>query len=281
MNLYDLMMKRRSVRNFDDKDIPEEIIKKLLDVVTHAPSGGNIQPISVIVVQDAEARKELAKMVGDQPWVRNAPLSMIFCIDFHRIKKWASMFDTEYEGEKASLSFLIAYADLMCAAQNVVILAESHGLGSVYIGTILDVIDEARKYFSMPKLVLPMMVLSVGYPKTMPKNIPKIKREIIAHREKYQVLSDEQIKQAFEDKYGSFDDNLQRHFHKIYVEAQEAEKQEKPEWANPEKIKKRIKKLNIKNNAQFLFKFRYPSKLMIRMNKSLSAAFKNAGFDLF
>jgi nitroreductase len=281
MNLYDLMMKRRSARNFEDKEIPEEITKQLLDVVTNAPSGGNIQPISVIVVQDADARKELARMVGDQPWVRNAPLSMIFCIDFHRIKKWASMFDTDYEGEKASLSFLIAYADLMCSAQNVVILAENHGLGSVYIGTILDVIDQARAYFSMPKLVLPMMVLSVGYPKTIPMNIPKLKREVIAHKEKYQMMSDEEIKQAFEDKYGSFDDNLKRHFHKIYVEAQEAEKQEKPEWADPEKIKERIKKLNIKNNAQFLFKFRYPSKLMIRMNRSLFSSFKNAGFDLF
>jgi nitroreductase len=281
MNLYDLMMKRRSVRNFEDKEIPAKVLQELLDVVTNAPSGGNIQPISVIVVQDADARKELAKMVGDQPWVRNAPLSMIFCIDFHRIKRWASMFDTDYEGEKASLSFLIAYADLMCSAQNVVILAESHGLGSVYIGTILDVIDQARAYFSMPKLVLPMMVLSVGYPKTIPKNIPKLKQEVIAHKEKYQMMSDEEIKQAFEDKYGSFDDNLGRHFHKIYVEAQEAEIQEKPEWANPEKIKERIKKLNIKNNAQFLFKFRYPSKLMIRMNRSLFSSFKNAGFDLF
>ena len=281
MNLYDLMMKRRSVRNFEDKEIPKKVLQELMDVVTNAPSGGNIQPISVILVQDADARKELAKMVGDQPWVRNAPLSMIFCIDFFRIKKWASMFDVDYEGEKASLSFLIAYADLMCSAQNVVILAEGHGLGSVYIGTILDVIEEARKYFTIPKYVLPIMVLSLGYPKTIPKNIPKLKPEIITHREKYQMMSDAEIKKAFEDKYGSFDENLERHFHKIYVEAQEAEKQEKPEWADPEKIKERIKKLNIKNNAQFLFKFRYPSKLMIRMNRSLIRSLKNAGFDFF
>jgi len=220
-------------------------------------------------------------MVGKQPWVRNAPLSMIFCIDFYRIKKWASMFETEFKGEKALLPFLIAYADLMCSAQNIVILAQVHGLGSVYIGTILDVIDRARKYFAIPKYVLPMMVLSIGYPKTVPKNIPKLKREVIAHREKYQMMGDDEIKQAFEDKYGSFEDNLERHFHKIYVEALEAEKQEKPEWADPEKIKQRMKKQNIKNNAQFLFKFRYPSNLMIRMNQNLSRSFKNAGFDLF
>ena len=281
MNVYDLMMKRRSVRNFEDKNIPENLIEELLDAANNAPSGGNIQPVSIILVQKPEARAKLAKMVGDQPWVRNAPLSVIFCIDFFRIKTWASMFDTDYRGEKALLSFLIAYADLMCSAQNVVILAESQGLGSVYIGTILDVIDKAREYFSIPDLVLPMMVLSIGYPKTIPKNIPKLKREIIAHRETYRTMSDDEIKRAFEEKYGSFDDNLKKHFEKIYVEALEAEKQEKPEWADPEKVKARLRKLGIKSNAEFMFKFRYPSKMMIRMNRSLVQAFKNAGFDFF
>lgn len=281
MNLYDLMMKRRSARNFKDQEIPEHIIEELLDAANNAPSGGNIQPISIILVREAERRKELAEMVGDQPWVKNAPLSMIFCIDFFRIKKWASMFETDFKGEKALSHFLIAYADLMCSAQNVVILAEDYGLGSVYIGTILDAIDKARKYFTIPEYVLPLMVLSIGYPKSVPKNVPKLKKDVIAHREKYRELSDDEIKMAFEDKYGSFDDNLERYFQRIYVEAVEADKQGKPEWADPEWIKKEMKKLNIKNTAQFLFKFRYPSEEMVKMNENLIGAFKNAGFDFF
>jgi len=281
MNLYDLIMKRRSTRNFKDQEIPEHIIEQLVDVANNAPSGGNIQPLSVILVRESDARKELAKMVEDQPWVRNAPLSMIFCIDFFRIKRWASIFDTDFKGEKAFLPFLIAYADLMCAAQNVVILAQGHGLGSVYIGTILDVIDKARQYFAIPKYVLPMMVLSIGYPKSVPKNIPKLKRDVIAHREKYRELSDNEIKIAFEDKYGNFEDNVENYLHRTYVEAVEAEKQQKPEWADIESIKKEMKKLNIRNNAQFLFKLRYPSDEMIKLNESLIRAFKNAGFDFF
>jgi nitroreductase len=281
MNLYDLIMKRRSTRNFKEQRIPENIIQQLLDAANNAPSGGNIQPLSVILVQKPDARKELAEMVGDQPWVKNAPLSMIFCIDFHRIKKWTSMFETDFKGENAFSHFLIAYADLMCAAQNVVILAQGHGLGSVYIGTILDVIDRARKYFAIPKYVLPMMVLSIGYPKSIPKSVPKLKRDVIAHREKYKELSDDEIKKAFEDKYGNFEENVERYLHRIYIEAVEAEKQQKPEWADMESIKKEMKKLNIKNNAQFLFKLRYPSEEMIKMNEDLIRAFKNAGFDFF
>ncbi len=281
MNLYDLIMKRRSVRNYKDQEIPENIVNELLDAANNAPSGGNIQPISVIVVQKAERRAMLSEMVGNQPWVKNAPLSFIFCIDFWRIGKWAEMCDAEFKGENALPHFLIAYADLMCAAQSVVILAESHGLGSVYIGTILEAIDQAREYFIIPKLVLPLMVLSVGYPKSIPKNIPKLKRDVITHRERYHELSEDEIKKAFEDKYGDFEDNVEKYLERIYIEATEANKQEKPDWADPDSVKKELAKLNIRNTAQFLFRYKYPADEMVKLNKALINAFKNAGFEFF
>jgi len=279
MNVYDLMMERRSVRNFDDRAIPEDVVNKLLDSVVMAPTGGNIQPISVIVVKEEDRRKELAKLVGGQPWVRKAPLSMIFCIDFLRIKKWASMSETEFKGEKAFSTFLIAFADLMCAAHNVVILAESFGLGSVYIGTILRAIDPAREYFSIPEYVLPMMVLSLGYPKTVPSGIPKLKREDIVHNEKYQDRSDEEIKNAFENKYGTFEKNLDKYFQRAFIEAVEADENFGTKWR--ESVKKQIDKLGIKNSAQFLFNFRYPGDMMIEFNKNLFKSFKSAGFDFY
>jgi hypothetical protein len=126
-----------------------------------------------------------------------------------------------------------------------------------------------------------MMVLSLGYPKSVPKSVPKLKRDVITHMEKYRELSDDDIKRAFEDKYGNFEDNVERYLHRTYIEAVEAEKQQTPEWADIELIKKEMKKLNITNNAQFLFKFRYPSEEMIKMNESLICAFKNGGFDFF
>jgi nitroreductase len=281
MDLYDLMMKRRSVRNFKVEPISEEVINELLDAANNAPTGGNIQPISIIVVQDPKARADLAEMVGGQPWVKNAPLSMLFCIDFHRLNRWASMCDTDFKGERAFTHFLISYADLMCAAQNVVIMAEGHGLGSVYIGTILQVIDPARDYFSIPEGVLPTMLLSIGYPKSVPKHIPKLSRDVIVHTEKYKDAADDEIKAAFEDKYGSFEDNVNKYFERIFAEATEAEKQDNPEWADPELVKKRMNELNIRNTAQFLLKFRYPSDEMIDGNKHLADSFKKAGFDFF
>ncbi|MFX1411424.1 MAG: nitroreductase family protein [Promethearchaeota archaeon] len=279
MNFYDIMMKRRSIRYFKDQKISEQIINDLLDAANNAPSGGNIQPISIILIKEAEGKIKLAQMVGAQPWVKNAPLSMLFCIDFYRLKKWASISNTKFIGENAFSHFLIAYADLMCAAQNIVILAESYGLGSVYVGSIQSSIDKARQYFSIPKYVLPLMVLSIGYPKSVPKTIPKLKRDIIIHDEKYKILSDDEIEKAYDNKYGDFDNNTDIYLEKAYIEVIEASKQHEKNWA--ELAKKRMKKLGIKNHAQFLFNLRYPSEAMIKLNGKQIQEFKNAGFDFF
>lgn len=66
-DLYDVMMKRRSIRVFQERDIPEEIIEKLLDAAIQAPSGGNLQPFSIILVRSQEGRKKLAELSGGQP----------------------------------------------------------------------------------------------------------------------------------------------------------------------------------------------------------------------
>ena len=277
MDLFELLMKRRSVRNFEDRPVPPDVIDRLLHAANNAPSGGNIQPLSIVVVQEPEARVELAEMVGGQPWVKNAPVSMIFCIDFYRVKKWASAFGVDFLGERSLSSFLIAYADLMCAAQNVVVLAESEGLGSVYIGTIQASVSHAREFFGMPHYVLPLMVLSLGYPKSVPRTIPKLATDVVVHRERYRVPSDDEISAAFESKYGDITDDVDTYLKRAYIEVVEADRQDDLGWV--ENAKERMNKLDIKSNAEFLFNLRYPQGLMVGMNSRLIASLAKAGFD--
>jgi FMN reductase [NAD(P)H] len=279
MNLYNLMMKRRSVRIFKDQEIPESMIEQLMDVVKNAPSGGNIQPISIILVRNLGSREKLTELAGGQPWVRKAPLSMIFCLDFYRVKKWAEMCHTDFRGEKALNHFLIAYADLMVAAQNVAILAESFGLGSVYIGSIQHEMDETRIFFEIPEYVLPMMALSIGYPKSIPQSIPKLKKEVIVHQEKYRKPQDDEIRRAFDEKYGTIDQHIEKYLERAFVEALEADKLDMPSYVD--RVKKEMKRSDIQNNAQFLFQVRYPTKVMVRMNKRIAQSIKKAGFEIF
>ena len=86
MDLYELLMKRRSVRSFEDRPVPDEVIDKLVDAANNAPTGCNIQPLSIVTVQEAERRARLAQMIKRQPWVKGAPLSMMFCLDFWRLE---------------------------------------------------------------------------------------------------------------------------------------------------------------------------------------------------
>jgi nitroreductase len=279
MDSYELLMKRRSVRNFKPDEVPEDILSKLVDAANNAPTGGNMQPLSIIVVREAERRAKLAEMVGSQPWVKNAPLSMIFCLDFWRLKKWAEMSGVSFRGNEALSHFLIGYADVICAAQTVVVLAESFGLGSVYVGTVQYVADDVRPYFELPPYVFPAMLLSLGYPKTVPRSVRKLAVDVVVHRERYKMLSDDEIREAYDDKYGPLDENVERYFERTFVEAVEADRQETPAWI--EAYRERMTELAIKNNAEFLFKLRYPSDRMVELKAEEIAAFKRAGFDCF
>jgi len=285
MSVYDLMVKRRSVRVFKDQKIPEHIVEKLMDAAHNFPSGGNFQPLSIIIVQEGEGREELGRLFGSQPWVKNAPLLLIFCVDFYRVKKWATLSGADFQGENGPFHFLMAYADLMCAAENVVILSESFGLGSVYIGGIQRIIDNIREYFLIPKLVLPMMLLCIGYPEIVPKSPPKLNRNVIFHNEKYKMLNDDEIQKAYDDIYVEFHEDSEKYFLKAYIEAIEKSYFKSDHWLQLEpeidSMLKLAKESGIKNFAQFLFKYRYPTEIMASMNKKQIQAFRNAGFNIF
>lgn len=276
-DLYQLLMKRRSTRLFTDEEIPEAVIKKMIDAAVNAASGGNLQPLSIILVQSTDGRKVLAKLVGNQPWVRYAPLSMIFCLDFARIKRWAEMCRSEFLGEQAVPHFLIAYANVMIAAQTVAVLAEGLGIGSVFVGTIQHEIDEARTAFDIPRFVLPMMVLTMGYPRGPLREVPKLTRDAVLHRERYRVADDEEVRRAFDEKYGAMDKVTDKYLENTYAPFLAYEGSE----SFLEEVKKATAKLEIQNNAQFLFKFQYPTHAMSRMNHQLLQSFKNAGFEMF
>jgi hypothetical protein len=187
------------------------------------------------------------------------------------------MFDVPFLGERCLSSFLIAYADLMCAAQSVVVLAEDRGLGSVYVGTIQSSIGRAREYFGMPQGVLPLMVLSLGYPKSIPRTIPKLETGVIVHRGRYRTMNDDEIREAFESKYGSIDDDIDRYLERAYVEVVEADRQHDAGWTR--RAKERMESLQIKSNAEFLFRLRYPQRVMVGMNAGLADSLREAGFD--
>jgi hypothetical protein len=106
-----------------------------------------------------------------------------------------------------------------------------------------------------------------------------LKKEVIVHYEKYQQPEEDDIRRAFDEKYGTIDQNVDKYLERAFVEALEADRQESSAYLD--RVKKEMKRLDIQNNAQFLFKVRYPTKVMVQMNQRLKQSFKNAGFEIF
>jgi len=276
-SVYDVIMRRRTVRSFLDQPVEEEKVVKLLDAAIQAPSGGNIQPISIIRIEKPEGRDKMAKLAGNQPWVAKAPLCLLFCIDFHRTGKWAEAESASYGGEKALMSFLLAYADVFCSAENAVLCATSLGLGAVYIGMVLAAMTEIRREFGLPDKVVPVVALCVGYPKKVPAGITKLPRAALVHSERYEEKSPDELKQLYREKYGELTTDVKSYFKRAYQEALEMDEQSRPDFTD--KVARIMARMEVGNAAQLLFKMRYPEDAMKRMGEKIVASLREAGIN--
>lgn len=196
-----LLLERSSCRSFRDQMIPEEALQLVLDAGNHAPTGGNLQPYSIIKVENRDTKKKLAELNEDQVFIETAPVDLIFCIDWHRIQRWAELEVAPFTATKSFRHFWISFQDTIIAAQNICTAADAVGLGSVYVGTIIDRLREHRELLRLPDGVFPVVLLSLGYPKVRPGIKKKLGVKAIVHSEVYRESSDDELHAMFEEKY--------------------------------------------------------------------------------
>lgn len=209
-----LLMERASCRNFSKRAVGKTVLSQILQAGVHAATGGNLQPYSIIQIASSRKRAKLARMCG-QPFMARAPVHLLFCIDYHRLQRWAQIEVAPFSALSSFRHFWIAFQDTSIAAQNICTAADSLGLGSVYIGTIMEFIAEARVMFKLPKGVLPVVLLCLGYPRKKPLVRRKLGTAVIVHNERYREMSDRMLKKAFAEKYPNVriemtDDRLRR-----------------------------------------------------------------------
>jgi nitroreductase len=198
-----LLFERASCRNFSDKKIPSDVLQFILEAGIHAPSGGNLQPYSIIKIEKDETKQKLAELC-EQGFIVKAPVNLIFCIDWHRIERWAKLEIAPFTATSSFRHFWISFQDTIICAQNICTAADSLGLGSVYIGTVLEFFRELRDMLQLPKAVFPVVLLCLGYPATKPLLRKKLGVKVIVHEEKYQEINDQKLLDAFNKKYPGF-----------------------------------------------------------------------------
>lgn len=195
---------RKSVRVFEDREIDEEIIQEILTAAVNAPTAGNQQLYTILRITDPEIKLKLSESCDHQPFIAEGKLVLVFCAD---CLKWYEAFRSAGcdPRDPGVGDLLLAVDDAMIAAQNAVTAAGSFGIGSCYIGDIMENIETQREILSLPEYVFPAALLVFGYPTEQQKNRKKPARvpmEYIVQENSYHPHSPEELRGMFEGKCG-------------------------------------------------------------------------------
>lgn len=194
------LYERKSVRVFEEKAIPEECVKAILQSAMEAPTAGNQQLYTILHIKDQERKEKLAVSCDNQPFIAKAPLVLVFCAD---CQKWLDVFvEGGANPRKPGVGdLMLAVSDTMIAAQNAVVAAESMGIGSCYIGDIMEQCEFHRELFELPDYVFPVGMLVFGYPTDQQKERKKPQRcrmEDIVHENVYQRKTGTELRKMFD-----------------------------------------------------------------------------------
>lgn len=195
---------RKSVRVFTDCEISGKDKRAILRAATEAPTAGNQQLYTIIDVTDQGLKDKLAVSCDNQPFIAKAKMLLIFCAD---CQKWYDAFvATNCEPRKPAVGdLLLAVSDANIAAQNAVTAAESLGIGSCYIGDIMENCEIHRKMLNLPEYVFPAAMLVFGYPTKQQIEREKPQRagmEHIVHENAYRRMDEKELEKMFSKKDG-------------------------------------------------------------------------------
>lgn len=180
----ELIQNHRSIRKYKNTPLSNEQIEAIIGSAQMASTSSSVQAYSVIGVADPEMKKELAVLTGNQPYVEECPLFLVWCADMFRLKEAAGMQNTEMVSGIME-NFIVATVDTALAAQNAAIAAESMGLGIVYIGGIRNNPRDVAKLLQLPELVYPVFGMCVGYPDHTSGKRPRLATTAVYHQNTY------------------------------------------------------------------------------------------------
>lgn len=175
---------RKSIRKYSKQELSDETLKRLLSEAERTPTMGNLQLYSVVITRKDEMKKKLAPSHFNQPMVEDAPVVLTFCADFRRTTLWAKERKAT-PGYDNFLSFMNAATDALLYCQTFTNLAEEEGIGTCFLGTTIYNPKAIIDTLQLPRLVMPIATLTIGWPDENPKQTDRLPIESILHNETY------------------------------------------------------------------------------------------------
>ena len=198
--LYD----RKSVRAFQDRPVPGEVKAEILAAAVQAPTAGCQQLYTILDITDHGLKDRLADTCDHQGFIAKAPVVLIFCAD---CLKWWDAYRAAGEKPRQPRAgdLMLAVEDAAIAAQNAVTAAHSLGLGSCYIGDIMEQYEEHRHLLKLPQWVFPAVMLVMGYPTDQQRGREKPRRfemEHVVQENGYRRMEEPELREMFRGRTG-------------------------------------------------------------------------------
>ena len=205
------ILTRRTIRKYADRDVDEALLNRLMSQAARTQTMGNLQLYSVIVTRDSKMKDKLTPVHFNQPMVKEAPVVLTVCADFNRTSIWARCRNAE-PGYDNFLSFINAATDALLYTQTLCNLMDEEGLGYCYLGTTVYQPQQIIDILGLPKLVMPVATLTIGWPDDNPPLTDRLPLESFVHQETYTDYIDKDI-----DNYYRYKEELEenRHFVRI------------------------------------------------------------------
>ena len=185
MDILQIIADRRSIRRYQDREVPPGFLDEILEAVRWTPSGGNIQPWEVIVVRVPETKKALQEtMQGYNParkCVTQAPLLLVLCAKVKIPDTYKK--DKDISTKFGDWWFLF---HLGSAAQSLALAAHALGLATVMIGYFDH--DRAKETLEVPEGYEVVLITPLGYPDATPKPPPRRETMEFTHSERFGTL---------------------------------------------------------------------------------------------
>ncbi|QKS72339.1 oxygen-insensitive NADPH nitroreductase [Paenalkalicoccus suaedae] len=189
------MQAHRSVRHFTEDVVSDSLLMEIIAAARCAPSSHHLQAYSMIHVTDPSKKRVLRKLCGDQRYVEEAPVFLVFILDYYKHFRLAETYATDFAIHEVE-NLLVGAVDTALVAQNTLLAAQSKGLGGVMIGGIRNEAEQVAKLLELPSWTVPIMGMCLGYPSKQHCQKPRLPAGGSLHHDRYQF---EQLDSALKD----------------------------------------------------------------------------------
>lgn len=193
------ILNHRSIRNYSSREIPQEVLDRILHAATRASTVGNMQLYTLIVTRSQEMRERLSPCHFNQPMVKQAPVVVTVCADINRFSQWCRLRGAEPQYDNF-VWFVNGAIDALLASQNLSLAAEEEGLGICYLGTTLYTADKIIDILELPKGVIPITTVIMGYPETVPPLTDRLPVDGVVMYEKYSPYNDTRLEEIWKER---------------------------------------------------------------------------------